>query len=104
MKVPSLSSIPTKPADYESLDGLRDKVAAAPRYGANGKYLILQAARLVAQKESCNSVEHNKQGMRLQAISLCCLCASVAAWHSPSPLHHLVPVTAPIVPLLAMVT
>jgi hypothetical protein len=64
MKVPGLSSIPTKPADYESLDGLRDKVAAAPRYGANGKYLILQAARLVAQKESSQAVEHSNQGER----------------------------------------
>eukprot|EP00775_Hariotina_reticulata_P008010 gene8010-8208_t len=56
MEAPGPSTIPTKPANYECLDGLRDRVAAAPRYGANGKYLILQAARLVQRQQVANKL------------------------------------------------
>lgn len=43
-----------QPAEEDSVPALKDlrqKCEQAPRYGVNGRYLILQAARSIAHKE-----------------------------------------------------
>lgn len=40
-----------RPTDAAPIQGLRDKCEKAPKHGVNGKYLIIQAARLLAQQE-----------------------------------------------------
>lgn len=39
----------------EAVQGLADKCGAAPKHGANAKYLIIQAARLLAKQEKGSS-------------------------------------------------
>lgn len=40
----------------DKLAGLRDDCEAAPRFGVNGRMLILQAARLLAEREAVETV------------------------------------------------
>lgn len=35
----------------EAVQGLAEKAGSAPKHGVNGKYLIIQAARMLAQQE-----------------------------------------------------
>jgi len=41
----------------QSIQNLREKCEKAPRHGVNGKYLIIQAARLLAQQEQAGKGE-----------------------------------------------
>ena len=43
-----------------STDALRQSLAAAPKYGANARLLLLNAARAVAQDEAASGIKPGK--------------------------------------------
>lgn len=51
-----------------TLKGLRQECQAAPTYGVNGRALILQAARLIAEREAADHVP-NAQGQSVDGSS-----------------------------------
>jgi hypothetical protein len=53
---------PVAPATAEVIQGLRDKCEKAPKHGVNGKYLIIQAARLLAQQEQARKSDSSDAG------------------------------------------
>jgi hypothetical protein len=56
-----------------NLKDLRSKCEQAPRYGVNGRYLILQAAKAVAAQERQQQQQH---GEPLSLLLLPCTCHS----------------------------
>lgn len=53
---------PVVPATAAVIQGLRDKCEKAPKHGVNGKFLIIQAARLLAQQEQARKSESSDAG------------------------------------------
>lgn len=55
---------PVPPATTEVIQGLKEKCQKAPKHGVNGKYLIIQAARLLAQQEQARKAGSSDAGER----------------------------------------
>lgn len=60
---------PVAPATAEVIQGLRDKCEKAPKHGVNGKYLIIQAARLLAQQEQARKSDSSGAGVSAPSFS-----------------------------------
>jgi hypothetical protein len=65
-------STPVAPATAEVIQGLRDKCEKAPKHGVNGKYLIIQAARLLAQQEQARQSGRSDAGVSAPPLRIPC--------------------------------
>jgi hypothetical protein len=72
------------------IQGLREKAEKAPKHGVNGKYLIIQAARLLAQQEKADQPGASSNSR--QKPGACCAIdpatsalpqATAVAWQCP---------------------